>query len=69
MKRREFFKSAGVGAAAVVAAPVMAHVAEEEGVFVHDPRDYAHVPEEVEEFQEYEVDVPEDSAEEEIIWE
>lgn len=69
MKRRDFFKRAGVGAAAMAAAPTtMVMAANEKGTFTHDPSDYGFVSEEAEEFQEYEIDVPEDWAEEEIIW-
>jgi len=68
MKRRGFFKSIGLGALAISAVPLAGLNRSQMGDYVHDPKDYAFVPEEPEEFQEFEVDVPEDWAEEEIIW-
>jgi len=67
MKRRNFFKNIGLGAAAI-AVPTFANAANTMSDFEHDPMDYAVVPEEPEEFQEYEVDIPEDWAEESIIF-
>jgi len=67
MKRREFLMT-GAGAAALAAVPSVARGVNKMEEYVHDPRDYATVPEEPEEFQEYEVDVPEDWAEEELVW-
>ena len=68
MKRSEFFKSIGLGALAMAAVPLAGSNRDTMGDYVHDPEDYAFVSEEPEEFQELEVDVPEDWAEEEIIW-
>jgi len=68
MTRKDFFKSAGLGAMAMAASPLAANSKKGDGVFVHDPQDYAYVPEEPEEFQEYEVCVPEDWSEEDIVW-
>ncbi len=70
MKRRNFFKNVGIGLAAatlpsaIVNAGVKQNTMEE---FIHNPADYAQVPEETEEFQEYEIDIPEDWAEEDIV--
>lgn len=68
MKRSEFFKSIMLGGVAAVAAPLAVSNKNEMEKFVHIPMDYTDVPEEAEELQEYEVDVPEDWAEEEIVW-
>ena len=69
MKRRSFIKGAGIGLAAVASPAIVSAVSRKESdVFVHNPEDYAFVPEEDYEFQEYEVDVPEDWVEEDIVW-
>ena len=70
MKRRSFIKGAGLGAAALavpIASATASNYTVTMGDYVHDPADWALVPEEPEEFQEYEVDIPEDWAEEDII--
>ena len=67
MKRRGFVKSLGIGAA-LAATPMAFSSGSSKAPFVHDPADYATVPEEDEEFQELEIDVPSDWAEESIVW-
>ena len=68
MKRRDFIKGTAL-AGAVISTPIIAKEATFMGEsYMHDSADYAEVPEEDEEFQEYEIDVPEDWAEEEIVW-
>jgi len=70
MKRRNFIKGVGLGAAALATAGTAKAFTTSKTMeeFVHNPADWVLVPEEPEEFQEYEVDVPEDWAEEDIIW-
>lgn len=68
MKRRDFIKGTAL-AGAVISTPIIAKEATFMGEsYMHDSADYAEVLEEDEEFQEYEIDVPEDWAEEEIVW-
>ena len=68
MKRADFFKSIGLGAMAAIVSPSIIKGKEPMKDFTHDPQDWAMVQEEPEEFQELEVDVPEDWVEEEIVW-
>ena len=62
MKRRDFMKGAVMAGAVAVAPGVNIG---SEG-FEHDPQDYAELTDGPYEFEEYEIDVPEDWAEEEI---
>jgi hypothetical protein len=67
MKRRNFFRAIGIGAVASVA-PSLTIGQKQAEQFNHDPIDYSLVPEELEEDQEYEIDVPEHMESGEIVW-